>query len=415
MLRRGQKLPTEKGGVVEVACFLASGGQGDVYRAKGERAKDLILKVFRDPGLDLLQRTEKLVHCDIKNLGSAVALPFDRVLQGRMVATVAPFVQGRTLESWLLESEMAGDLQTRLVLALGLVTAVEAFHKIGWTPGDLGSDQFIVRDTPTHSEAHLVDLDSFMAPGLPAPRTMGKPPYFSPEMRSAWLAGKAYPISRESDLYSLGVLLHEILLLRHPTAGHVLDTQPERYHQVMMNGWPDDPLSGQQKVSGEPVGFPVALLEPNTQRILRLSLGTKPNNRPSAGEIKAVLAHALGKVCPCPTCKCSIMPHENLNRCPYPACGVTYGHPRLQGAVVNLLLDRPQMVLGREQLPSAQISRRHLEIRRMGPGVEVRNTGRNVTYYRRGSSWEVLPNDISVPIFVGDHLSVGGLELEVTN
>ena len=416
MLTRGQQLRTENGESIEVTSFLANGGQGEVYRAKNGQKNNLVLKVFHDPGPDLEQRTKKLVQCGSSTFGSAVALPFDRVIQTGMIATVAPYVHGKTLESWLMESDRAGDLQTRLVLALVLVSVVESFHKIGWTPGDLGSDQFIVQDTPTHSEARLIDLDSFVAPGLPAPRTLGKPSYFSPEMRSAWLSGKPHPITQKSDIYSLGILLHEILLLRHPTVGHVEDNQPESYHEVLMKGWPDDPLLNTSRLAKELVGFPVALLDPNTQRILRLSLGPKPLNRPTAGEIKAVLKEALLKIHPCPACNCLVMAHENLACCPYAACGAAYAPLHLRGKGFDFLLDQPLTTLGRAELSSPEVSRRHLVLRRMGPRVEVMNEGMNGTLYgRSGSAWEALPNDRPIPAFVGDHFSLAGIQLQLTN
>jgi serine/threonine protein kinase len=412
MLKSGQSLLTEKGRRVEIQGFLASGNQGKVFRARGAEGQALVLKVFLDPGEDLERRTAFLVR-NMTGMGPTVLAPTDRVVSPGLLATLAPFVPGPTLETWLQASPRAGDLKTRLIMALGLAASVENYHARGWTPGDLGADQFIVQETPILSTVRLVDVDSLVAPGLPAPRTLGKLPYFSPELRQAFLTGRKHPITPQSDLFSLGVLLHELLLLRHPAEGHAAASDPEAYHRVLMEGWPDDPLARRKGLPQERTGFPVALLDPNTQRILRLALSPDPSARPSAASIKLDLATALSRMCSCPCCSWGILPFEGQACCPHPECSAIYGVPRFHGAGLTLALDRPRMMLGRAELPSPQISRQHLEVRRMGPCLEVVSLGANGTFLWRESSWTRLLDGKPTLLVRGDVIRLGGFQLRL--
>ena len=410
MLKPGLVLSTEKGRRVTVDGPLASGNQGVVWRAHGADRAALVLKSFLDPREDLAQRTAFLVR-NLSGMGPAVVCPSDRVIGPGFLATVAPFVPGMTLEVWLRESPRAGDLKTRLVLALGLVAAVEAFQARGWTPGDLGADQLIVLETPNLAMMRLVDLDSLVAPGLPAPRTLGKFPDFRPELRRAFLAGEGHPITVQSDLFSLGVLLHELLLLRHPADGHVAPEDPESFHRVMMEGWPGDPLVRRQEGLGPETGFPVELLDPNIQRILRLALSPDPTARPSAAAIKRDLAMGLVRMCACPFCGWGIIPYEGQTHCPYPECAGAYGVPRFHGSGHELALDRSQMTLGRNEFPDPQVSRHHLKVRRMGPCLEVVSIGSNGTFLMRKGQWELLPEGQPMMLSPGDVIRMGGVKV----
>jgi len=207
------------------------------------------------------------------------------------------------------------------------------------------------------------------------------------------------------------VLLHELLLLRHPADGHAAPGDPEAFHRVMMEGWPEDPLVCRPGAPGAEAGFPVALLDPNTQRILRLALSPDPAMRPPAAAIKRDLAMGLARMCVCPVCGWGILPHEGQTRCPYPECAAVYGVPRFQGVGRSLVLDRARMILGRHEFPDPQISSQHLKVRRMGPGVEVVSLGANGTFLLRGGHWELLPAGQPMMLCRGDVIRIGGVKV----
>ena len=412
MLRPGQIFSTEKGQRVEIQGFAGNGSQGDVYRARGTDGRILAMKVFQDASENQRIRTAFTVR-NLAGLSPAVLAPIDRVLAPDMLATLSPFITGSTLEAWLQESPRAGNLKLRLIMAIGLAAAVESFHAKGWTPGDLGSDQFIVEETPSLAKVRMVDVDSVVADGIPVPRTLGKLPYFSPELRKAYLDGGNHPITPQSDLFSLGVLLHEVLLLRHPAEGYVDPEEIDSYHRVMSAGWPGDPLAGH---GGEPEGlsgFSVATLDPNTQRILRLALHPKPSMRPSAAAMKTTLGSALCRMTTCPACSCWVIAFNVLSRCPHRGCAAPFRSPRLCGQGFSVVLDRPELILGRAEFPDPHVSRRHLRIRTMGPCIEIENIGSNGTFIREGEGWSRMADGTPRILRQGDRILLGNLELRL--
>jgi len=368
------------------------------------------MKVFQDGSEAQKTRTAFTVS-NLHGLSPAVVSPFDRVLASGMLATISPFITGNTLEAWLQESPRAGDLKVRLIMAIGLTSAVESFHAKGWTPGDLGSDQFIVEDTPSLSKVRMVDVDSLVAEGIPAPRTLGKLPYFSPELRRAFLEGKPHPITQASDLFSLGVLLHEVLLLRHPAEGHVDPGAIENYHQVMSCGWPGDPLRGPEPASLP--GFSTSLLDPDMQRLLRLALHPAPSLRPSAGAMVATLGKAFARLVTCPACGCWLIAFNGLSRCPYHECAAPFRAPRLCGRGLSVVMDRPEMILGRAEFPDPHVSRRHLRIRPLGPCLEIENLGSNGTFVWGRNEWVPIPEGNALVLRQGDRVRLGELELRL--
>jgi len=80
---------------------------------------------------------------------------------------------------------------------------------------------------------------------------------------------------------------------------------------------------------------------------------------------------------------------------------------------LSVVLDRAEAVLGRDQFPDPQVSRRHLKVCMMGPCVEVASLGRNDTLQWQGGRWTALPTGQPVLLAPGDLIRLGRFDLRL--
>jgi len=205
---------------------LGRGGMGQVYlaaREDGDGSRQAAVKVLSpelasDPGfLSRFQREiealERLNHPNI------VALYHAGAEDGRYFY-VMEYVKGRSFEQLLAER---GRLpwQEVLDLALQVAPALKHAHDRGIIHRDLKPSNLLRTDeVPAENEFGVVKLTDFgiahvfARPHLTATGgIIGTAEYLSPEQA----AGK--PVTKRSDLYSLGVVLYTLLTGRTPFQG----------------------------------------------------------------------------------------------------------------------------------------------------------------------------------------------------
>jgi serine/threonine-protein kinase len=195
-------------GPYRVDEHLSSGGMGHVYRATRMRAgteRRVALKVLR-PGLDteaFLQRFQRerellaaLEHEHVVAFLDAGALPDGRPY------LVMEYVEGEPLTQW----GRRVPLRARLELLLQVLAAVQYAHQQLVVHRDLKPQNVLVT---AQGAPKLLDFGVATAleaegegGGAHAPLT---PTYASPEQ----LRGE--PLTTASDVYSLGLLLHELV------------------------------------------------------------------------------------------------------------------------------------------------------------------------------------------------------------
>ena len=224
----------DKLGHYEVLSLLGKGGMGEVYRARDTQLKrDVALKVLpaafaSDPErLARFQReAELLASLDHPNIGHIHGI----VHADRNWALVLALIEGPTLADRIARGPMAAD--EAIAYSKQIVEALEYAHEHGVIHRDLKPAN--IKITP---EGVVKVLDFGLAkaleehaPASPDPENsptltfgatqagviMGTAAYMSPEQA----VGK--PVDRRSDIFSLGVLLYEMLTGRRPFPGETM-------------------------------------------------------------------------------------------------------------------------------------------------------------------------------------------------
>ncbi len=206
---------------------LNAGGMGTVYRGTHVlMEKTVAIKVLRPS----LAADEKIVARFSREARAASRISHPNALsvtdfgeddRGH-VFLVMEFLSGRTLKQ-LIRDEGPLPLQRVVDITRQIADALNAAHSQGVVHRDLKSDNIMLLDTMTGDHAKVLDFgiakinepDGIPDAGLTAPNlVIGTPQYMSPEQCS-----QEGEIDSRSDIYSLGVILYEMLVGHVPFAG----------------------------------------------------------------------------------------------------------------------------------------------------------------------------------------------------
>ncbi len=234
----------ERVGPYRILGELGRGGMGRVFRAEEETAdfrRTVALKVIDRPAPDAVRRFRD----EVRILSSLEHPGIARFIQGGQAPDGTWFlaleqVEGEDLVTYAQRARLA--VRGRIELFLAILDAVEYAHRRGVVHRDLKPGHLLVGQD---GRPHLLDfgisklLDPETQASLAVTRTEARvltPAYASPEQ----LRGE--PVSPASDIYSLGVVLYELLAGRRPFAEAgdsraalelaVLGTDPEPPSQV---------------------------------------------------------------------------------------------------------------------------------------------------------------------------------------
>jgi eukaryotic-like serine/threonine-protein kinase len=222
----------------DVVEKLGEGGMGIVYRARdGRLGRDVALKVLRPDALGDPRRRHRLLqearaasalnHPHIVTVHDAGLAPVD----GQDVAFIAmECIDGRSLRQLIAERRLGVgevlDYGVQIAEALAVAHAAGLVHRDVKPPNvmvdqagrvkvldfglaRLAAPDIAADDGPTAS----ADDPSSVPTEMPRPTPAGTAAYMSPEQAE----GK--PLDARSDVFSLGVVLYEMLAARRPFRG----------------------------------------------------------------------------------------------------------------------------------------------------------------------------------------------------
>ena len=215
------------GGKYRLERLLGEGGMGSVYGAENLMLRaPVAIKVLR-PELshlpDILNRftQEAQAAAQVRHANIVSVLDFGRDDDTGSLFLVQEFLVGVDLKH-RLRGQGAMAPREAIELLLPLMRALSYAHAKGVVHRDLKPDNIFLCDGPGGVEPKLIDFGIakvFDAEGRSVQKTrtaqtLGTPLYMSPEQAR----GDA-TVDHRTDIWSLGVVLYQMLTLRHPYEG----------------------------------------------------------------------------------------------------------------------------------------------------------------------------------------------------
>jgi serine/threonine protein kinase len=270
-------------GPYEVRGSLGAGGMGEVYRAHDTRlSRDVAIKVLPavSDSVDALARFEREARAVAALNHPNILAIHDVGAEGPTHFVVTELLEGETLRVRL---RARGSLAPSEAAAYGVQIArgLAAAHDRGIVHRDLKPDNiFITRDGRVKIlDFGIAIFDQASTPtGAHPPLTktgqvLGTLGYMAPEQ----LLG--HPAAAQSDLFALGVVMHEMLTGSHPFAR---ETVPEVQTAVLR----EEPASLSRAVPG---------LSPSLVRLIERCLEKEPAQRPESARDLAMFLEALSE------------------------------------------------------------------------------------------------------------------------
>lgn len=212
-------------GRFKVLSFPKGSGQSFNYHAIDTQApetkpwlREVFLKQFNDliPGTeeaDALKMHYSALRVRLGEKANFICLPLHLGQEANSIIAVYPWVQGMTLQDRMVE----GLRQNECVrIALALSNAVRMMHSQNIAHLDLKPANIIVYTSRRDGKIYIqiIDLDSAQIDGEGLRRkVMGTEYYMSTEHCFPELFGN---VSIKSDVFTLGVMLFELLFKQHP-------------------------------------------------------------------------------------------------------------------------------------------------------------------------------------------------------
>lgn len=242
----GQRL-----GAWRVVERIASGGMGVVYRAEradGNYEQQAAVKLLRfEVATDEMQRRfefERRMLARLEHPSVARLLDGGRTQQGAPYL-VMEFIDGLPIDEWCDRQGL--ELEDRLRLFVGVCNAVHHAHKNLIIHRDLKPSNVMVDQAgfPKLLDFGIARMMEEEADGLPT-QTLARvltPEYASPEQL------QGLPLTTATDVYSLGVVLYQLLTGRRPWSRTGLSAAD--WERLVSSASPTRPSSAVQPRTGD--------------------------------------------------------------------------------------------------------------------------------------------------------------------
>ncbi len=286
-----------------IEALLGSGGMGSVYRAEHvHMRKAVAIKVLHRemtylPEVVARFEREAVAAARIEHPNVAGAKDFGRLEDGSFYL-VLEYVEGRSLRR-VLDEGGALDAPLALHIARQITAALAAAHAAGIVHRDLKPDNVML--VPRAGEPDAVKVLDFGIAKLSAEDTrdqpaltrvgsvFGTPEYMSPEQA----VGQS--VDARSDLYTVGILLYEMLEGRTPFAG---------------DGGMVGVLTRQMTAEPPPLSSGV---DPALAQLVMTQLAKSPEQRiQTADELLAWLRQLEGTITPSPPASAAVQERSSL-------------------------------------------------------------------------------------------------------
>lgn len=386
-----------------VTSELGSGGQGTAYRLSVLGTKQsAVLKRF-DPAVlrahpDTRDRMGMLARLRLPmrsaTLGGA---PFSLTRKAHGTGYVACLADGEPILDYL--ARCPGDLLRTVPLAAALAKALAVAESEGVAHGDISSANVLVAESVSGLPVPtLIDFDAAHIKGASPPPRIGTPLYRAPEI----IDGSARP-SAKSDRFALGVLIHELLLARHPWGDEEVDVADDRGQLELIRRQGFVQEDDHERAGG----VPSSVLGKVVRRMLRRSMSMNASDRPSARQWSTALRAMLEELWECAACQfISRDEPTRQNRCP--VCDTERSSFLISSNNVHIQLRPPIVLVGRATVSGDRsVSHRHAVFECVGFRWLVRDVSRRGTSLRTGSRWVKLPCGEPIELRTGDELRLG--------
>jgi eukaryotic-like serine/threonine-protein kinase len=210
--------PFEPGQLVaerfEIVREIGEGGMGVVYEAFDRKLQQQVAIKGAKPGFQRLLSPELKAALKVRhhNICLVNEIHTAQTEYGEIDFLTMEFLEGETLSAHLVEQ---GKLkhEEALDIACQLCAGLAEAHHSGIIHRDLKSGNVILcRNEDRSRRAVITDFGLAGGLNLPSGATGGTPGYMAPEL---WQGGQAEKLS---DIYALGVILHEMVTGRKPSA-----------------------------------------------------------------------------------------------------------------------------------------------------------------------------------------------------
>jgi serine/threonine protein kinase len=240
-----EEKPMMRFGNYELVRRIDIGGMGEVYLANQLSAfgRPVAIKIIRaDLAHDITARARFLREAEVSSyLKHEHILPlYDFGEEENRLYLVTPYIDGGTLATYLKTRGALSIADTRK-LFVPLVQAVAYIHRRGVIHRDLKPSNILLDSEDGEIYVRLIDFSIASVPGhnphaplTTAGHEVGTIAYMAPER----LSGVAAP---SNDIFSLGVILHQMLTARMPTALPASEGQPDPLLQVVQKCIAIDP------------------------------------------------------------------------------------------------------------------------------------------------------------------------------
>lgn len=208
--------PGARLGRYRIEALLGRGGMGDVYRAEQLEPvrRTVALKLLRRRRLDARHlayfEVERQLLAQMRHPAIAQVFDADTTAQGYPFFAME-FIAGSPLTRFC--EERALSLRQRIELMIRVCEGVQHAHQKGVVHRDLKPGNLLVDQVDGRALPKIIDFGIATASSMVEGREIaGTPDYMSPEQA----AGDQDLVDTRSDVYSLGVVLYEVLTGRRP-------------------------------------------------------------------------------------------------------------------------------------------------------------------------------------------------------